>query len=561
MGCGNTKTKDNDEPENKKEEINKDQNEIKKAKVTKIENFDIKKKKEKKIKINKKIIKDSKINGEPTKTSLILKENEKFEKKRNYEPYEEENNLYEKESINNDKIDEKTKKEKEFKERKEYLSYIKSNNIFKNDNIDKNNTVLFVDTTKKVRTIFIPSQKGFPKVTKYLDPIQGIKGPFWEINIEASKYEIMCPLWIEKNKEIIFYVNGKWKINNELECDCQGLEVIKNKYEQYMPNVVNNKFNKGALIGRVIYGEQFQIYDGLIYKSNYDGPLILKMNLNSVWVKDNPTGFLNVKIKGAICVESISDMDERIGWWKQLKIIEFNNLKDIPEYKIPSLEKMIIILFNKIRFDSKLFALQYLDNMKNLTPNSIKIYNELINSDKRFVPLKINISIIKLLKNFYEPFISGNNENSENESIMILKSSKIIKKYLSKCFNEEKNINHVSIIKYNDKNPFHLTCRLLFENEVRENILKSTSEEISTITLQTKEGFKKDIFYTILVLSNEKGNNNINYDISKNVKNFINEEQKINNDHNIINMVKINLEPLSSNVFNSELKNNLYDFN
>ena len=283
------------------------------------------------------------------------------------------------------------------------------------------------------------------------------------------------------------------------------------------------------------------------------------MNLNSFWGKENPSGELNIKVKGAIHVDNIYELEERIGWRKQLKKIELNNIKDLPEYKIPSLEKMIIILFNKARYNSKLFAYQYLDNMKDLTPNSIKIYKEFIDNKNQNLPFKINVSIVKFLQNFYSPFLSqDNNKNNNNDSLIILKTDKIIKTYLNKCFCDKKNIFYISIIKYKDKNPFHLASRLIFENEIRENIFNSRCEEMSMMSIQTNEGFKKNIFYTIIVLSDENGNNNINYDISKNVKNFINEEQKKSND-NIISYVKINLNPLP-NIFSSHKNSNFYDF-
>ena len=542
MGCSNTKTKDDENHQLNNENIEEDINKNEIENQEKKNENEINNKNTKKIKKIKKIedkTNNSKINGQ--ETNITLKENAK-----NYEEYIEEND-----DISEEKeVNEKEQKEKENKERKEFLVNLKFQNIFKEDNIDKINSSFFIDTTQKVKTTFIPSQKKLPKVIKYFDPIQGVNGPFWEINMEATKNEVMYPLWIEKNKEVIFYITGKWKINNDSECDCNGIPEQINKYEQYMTNIVKHKFNKGALLGRVIYGEQFQIYDGLRYKSDYDGPLILKMNLNSIWLKEKPSGSLNIKIKGVTYIDNIGDMEERIGWWKKLKTIQLNNLEDLPDYKIPSLEKMIIILLNKARHNSKLFACQYLDNMKNLTPNSIKIYNEFINNSNKFIPLKINVSIIKLLKNFYSPFISGNSNNN-NESLIILNSSKIIKKYLDKSFNGVKNILYLTIIKYNDKNPFHLTSRLLFENKINENIFKSKCEEISMLTIQTKEGFKKNAFYTVFVLSNENGNNNINYDISKNIRNFINEEQKKKNDNNIISNIKININPMP-NIFSNK---------
>ena len=447
---------------------------------------------------------------------------------------------------------EKMNKEIELKERRKYLGDLRFENILKDDNINKHNTSIFVDRKQKVRTIFIPNQKGFSKVNKYFNPIQGVNGPFFEVNVKASKNEIMYPLWIEKNKEVIFYIDGKWKINKEIECDCKGIKEIENKYEKYMNNIVKNKFNKGALIGRVINGDYFEIYDGLRYISDKSGPLILKMNLNSLIIKEKPSGSLNLKIKGITIINTISEMEDRIGWWKQLKIIELSNLKCIPNYKIPSIEKMIIIIFNKARYNSKLFSNQYLYNIKNLTPNSNKLYNQFQNNLNQNLPFKINVSIIKLLQNFFEPFLSEDN----SDSLIIFKSTKIIKNYLYKCFNGKKNIYHLSIIKYKDKNPFHLASRLLFEDEIRENIFKSDCKEMSMITIQTKQNLKKNIFYTIVVLSNEKGNDNINYDLSKNSKNFIKEEQKING-INIISTNKINLNPLP-NIFSSHYNNNFH---
>ena len=224
---------------------------------------------------------------------------------------------------------------------------------------------------------------------------------------------------------------------------------------------------------------------------------------------------------------------------------------------------MVIILFNKARYNSKLFANQYLDNMKSLTPNSIKIYNEFIINKNKNLPFKVNVSTVKFLQDFYSPFVSGNQniDDNNNDSLIILKTNKILKKYLEKTFNDKKTIYHISILKYKNKNPFHLASRLIFENEVRENIFKRKCEEISMITIQTKEGLKNNTFYTIVVLSNENGNSNINYDFSKNVKNFINEEKNNNNDHNIISNIKINLNPLPNIFSNENNTKNFYDFN
>lgn len=72
------------------------------------------------------------------------------------------------------------------------------------------------------------------------------------------------------------------------------------------------------------------------------------------------------------------------------------------------------------------------------------------------------------------------------------------------------------------------------------------------ITIQTNQSFKKNIFYTIVVFSNEKGNDNINYDISKDPKSFIKEDQKVNGGANIISTNKISVNPLP-NIFSSSI--------
>ena len=561
MGCGNTKTvEDEQENQNKQENQNSKLNTEENNNNDEVQNENQDNNNtilanNKKVKISKQINNNNqnnyKLNGMENNTNLNSKN-------KYYEEYVEENDLYrekeEKEEKEKKVNDEEDERKKQHKKRKQFLANIKFKNLFKTDNIDKNNSSIFIDTTQKVKTTFMPSQKGFPKVNKYNNPIQGEDGPFWEINMEASKNEIMCPLWIEKDKEIIFYINGKWKINDDLECDCNGIPQLDNQYEQFTTNNIKHKFNKGALVGRVIFGEQFQIYDGLRYKSEYDGPLILKMNTHSLWSKDKPSGSLNIKIKGISFVDNIGDIEERIGWWKQLKTIQINNIEDLPDYKIPSLEKMIIILLNKVRYNSKLFAYQYLYNMKELTPNSIKIYNDFINNNKKILPLKINVSIVKLLQKFYTPFISGgdNLTFNNNESLIILKTSKIIKTYLEQSFNEEKKILCVSLIKYNEKSPFHIASRLIFEKQLRENIFKNECEEISMMTIQTKEGFDSISYYTIIILSNEKGNNSIDYSISENIKSFIQEEVKNNDDNNIISSIKININPLP-NIFSSKI--------
>ena len=293
------------------------------------------------------------------------------------------------------------------------------------------------------------------------------------------------------------------------------------------------------------------------YKSLIEGPLILKMNINSKWTKNNPSGALNIKIKGAKLVEKAEELDTKLGWCKSLKVIRFVNKQDLPEYTIPKNEKKIIILLNKARYDPKLFANQYLTNFKSLTPSSEKIYNEFLVSFKNISYFKINVSIVKLLRKFFEPFFSENLNSfnnittEKNDAVSILNSGKAIKNYLNECFNNIKTFHYVNVIKYKTNNAFHVVSRLLFDDDARKNIFNVNCEEISMITLSSKEKNAQgnsliDVYYTVFVFSDSKGNDNINYNLSQNIKQFLNVEKTKSNESNIVKMIKINTKPIPS---------------
>ena len=175
MGCGNTKTTEDEEQKNKEQNIeaisnnNNIQNE--KENVNKNENYVENNKDDKlmgkKIKKIEKIENDNKTYGQTTKISI-----REIDQKRNYEK----NNEVFDETEEEKEMNEEEIKEKKHKERKDFLVNLKFKNIFKSDNIDKNNSTILSDTSQKVKITFIPSQKRFPKITKYFDPIQGVDG-------------------------------------------------------------------------------------------------------------------------------------------------------------------------------------------------------------------------------------------------------------------------------------------------------------------------------------------------------------------------------------------------
>ena len=350
-----------------------------------------------------------------------------------------------------------------------------------------------------------------------------------EFDLQASRYDKICPIWIQKEEEIEFIVQGKWKINKDIECDSRGISLNKSRNDiQGGDDNDRYKFNDGALIGRIIKGEPFVIFDKLKYVSEISGPLILKMNLNYISNREQPQGNLKIKIIGARKIQNSEDLEDKIGWWKQLKVINFNNKEHLSNYTIQNSEKSIIILLNKARHDSKLFASQYLDNFQRLTPSTKRIYEQLMTNKDQFIPFKINLSIIKLLKKFYYKFLDENNAYTEEEWNSILKSEDSLLKYLQDSFNSKKKL-YLSILRYYEDNPFYLGLRMLFRDDIRDNILSYTIEEISMLNLSYNLNGGKNAYYCIVVISNRNGNDNVNYDIDMNFEKFIEEENLISN--------------------------------
>ena len=437
------------------------------------------------------------------------------------------------ENNKNNENNETKKEEEEEINNKIYIEKIKIENALKNkshttDNIPKYKSKLSISNIEEKLPKVIQNNTG-----GYLDR------KIVEIEIKANRYETIFPIWIQKEEEIEFIVSGKWKINNEIECDSKGIEPRKEILGGDDNN--NNKFNDGALIGRILKGTPFVIYDGLKYTSDISGPLILKMNSNSLWTRDKPEGVLKMKIYGASKIENADDLEEKIGWWKQLRIIDYNNKDDLPNYELALNEKSVIILLNKLRHDSILFTNQYLENYQKLTPTTKKIYNQFISNKDQFIPLKINLSIIKLLEKFYDKMINDKNNIKEDDWIYILRSEKSVENYLEESFNNKKKL-FVSIVRYYEDNPFFLGLRILFRDNIRNNLLNYNFSEMSMITLYND--LRKDgtvIYYCIVVLSNQNGNDNVNYNIDMNIEKMIENEKKIETNLSMVKEINKNL--------------------
>ena len=262
------------------------------------------------------------------------------------------------------------------------------NNIQEDENYNENN---FLNTSNSDNNTLISSVNNSfynnETTTENLNEMFNIKKEFSNSNmtilnltIYANRFEAMYPIWIEKNTEIKFNVNGKWKVDSKNECTSIGIE-----NNEINTNNLNNEdnFNNGALIGRIFNDKPFVIYDNLIIKSKISGPLFLRMNIKNLFNKILPSGKLNVKIFGAKNVNSFEEIDEMLGWDKNLKEIEYNDNDKNFFIKLSFIDRETIIYLNKARFNSNLYSIQYLDNIKNLNSSTKILYDFMINQKKK----------------------------------------------------------------------------------------------------------------------------------------------------------------------------------
>ena len=384
-------------------------------------------------------------------------------------------------------------------------------NTFEELNLEKsedNNSFLENNTLISMNSSFYENEKeNLNEIYNIKEEISNSNLTILNVIVNANRYEAMYPIWIEKNKEITFNVSGKWKIDNIKECSSIGINEFGNEINTNFSDNNNNNFNNGALIGRIFNEKPFVIYDNLKYLSHNSSPLFLKMNITSLFNKILPSGKLFLKITGAQNIDSFDKIDEMIGWEKHLKEIEFNNNENNLFVKLSYLDKETIIFFNKIRFNSNLFAIQYLNNIENLTQATQKLYKFMIDQNKKMEKFKVNFSIMKLIENFYKPFFGRNKLKNKNNSI--LNSSQDLENYLIENFQKKKKIK-VIIKKHECNKPMSLCIKFLLNEEIRNEIFNEENKEISLLTLRTRKR-QKIGFFSFIVFSNEEGNKDINF--------------------------------------------------
>lgn len=244
------------------------------------------------------------------------------------------------------------------------------------------------------------------------------------INIVASKFENMYPIWVEEGKMIHFFVSGKWTSDDSMPyVDSVG---HNNSNDEF-----SNTFNNAALVGRILGGDYFAVLDNMVYESKISGPLFLKMHLNKL--KCSPKGVLNIKINGVLDMP-FPNIDEKLGWEANML---FHNPKSVV---ISNLEKQLIILINKLRTNSVMFAQQYIENIRYFANITNHLYNDLISNTKKFQPLQLKDELINSIKN---------NESSTTNSK-----------------------------KHEDNKPLSILIKLLFDEKIKNNILSNKYSEL-----------------------------------------------------------------------------------
>ncbi len=199
-----------------------------------------------------------------------------------------------------------------------------------------------------------------------------------------------------------------------------------------------------------------------------------------------------------------------------------------------------------MKFNSNLFAIQYLNNIKNLNKCTQDLYKFMVNQKKKSEKFKVNFIIMKLIENFYKPYF-GRNNKIKNKKNLILYSQKELEEYLNQNFENKKKIK-IIFKRHNCNKPLSLSIKFILDDNIKKEIFNEKNKEISLLTLKTRKG-KKINYFSILIFSDEGGNSEIDFskkliisynpsykkNLHKSNLEIINEEQIKN-----IKVVKIN---------------------
>jgi uncharacterized protein YkwD len=179
--------------------------------------------------------------------------------------------------------------------------------------------------------------------------------------VKSNQSPVSYNLWIEKDDKITFSVNGKWTMWDKWSpVDCKG----------HMTFELVGSYYLGTLLGRIEGGTDFPITDGLVFTAPKSGRLVMYPNRGK-YAGLNTSGEMIVTVTGGKIVTAI-EAEKLSGW--DLSILDTARNTNYLTDK----EKDVILLLNKARSNPRLFALQYLENLKNSGKYALECYNEMI---------------------------------------------------------------------------------------------------------------------------------------------------------------------------------------
>ena len=331
--------------------------------------------------------------------------------------------------------------------------------------------------------------------------------------IQACRYELMYPIWVNRGSRLQFEIKGHWKVNayqswpEKEYLDSSDSSFSNNK------DMTTKSIEHGALCGRFLDEEEFQISNNLIYVPQHSSPLFLRMYVYS-YEDYKPSGSLMLTIHNVEKIAPLSKLEEMMGWKSNINEIhliddalhtEVNTNGSIitMEYQVPSIEKEVMILLNKLRDNSRLFAKQYLYNIAKLTNTTLAVYNELLSQKEQFTPFVFNVKVAKCISEYYGSYL-GDNNTTKNKKEFIMKSRLDLQKYINLKFvgDTAKNIK-VFLREHHDTKVVSLAVLCVLNDEIRKNIFNKVNVEMTIVMFRIAKNNKMS-YVTLLAFGEGK---------------------------------------------------------
>ena len=358
--------------------------------------------------------------------------------------------------------------------------------------------------------------------------------------IQACRYELMYPIWVNRGSRLQFEIKGQWKINAYQSWPEK--EYVDSSDSSFSNNkdTTTKTIEHGALCGRFLDEDEFQINNNLIYVPQHSSPLFLKMYIYS-YEDYKPSGSLLLTIHNVEKITPLSKLEEMMGW--KSNINEIHLIDDIvhtevntngsiitTEYQIPSIEKEVMILLNKLRDNSHLFAKQYLYNISKLTNTTLAVYNELLLQKEQYMPFVFNVKVAKCISEYYGSYL-GDKNTTKNKKEFIMKSRLDLQKYINMKFvgDNTKNVK-VFLREHNDTKVVSLAVLCLLNDDIRKNVFNKNNVEMTIVMFRIAKNGQMS-YVTLLAFGEGKIRNESEDEESEDGVNAENKKEENGNDY------------------------------